>query len=193
MSGLGRIGWVLASFASLTTYAADFSGVPITGKRAYGRVRDTSMIISRAVIKKLGKVESKDARGKVNGSAQIYALSLTARDGSGFIAYFTVPDDLSIYNVNYRRRPNLTGTHEYRENMRMRNSKVPLGITSAQMLFWHPNKREMQSKVFRSLFSARLVLGSLTPSGITGQMILVMPDMRKSFVSGAFKAQLVGL
>jgi hypothetical protein len=188
----GWIAWVTFLTLPLCAHSADFSAVPISGKRAYGRVRDTSMIIQSASLKRLNVIESKDSQGNVNGRAQVYGLSLLARDGTGFVLYFTTPTDSSLMNLNYRRRPNLAGTPEYRANLLMNAYRIPMGLTSSQLLFRVPEKSIVQSKVFRNLFSARLVLGLRNGNEIPGQIILVTPDLRKSFIVGAFKAQLVG-
>lgn len=185
-----RIGVGVLAFAfPVICGSADLSGVPLSSKRAYGRLIDRPFQLSQAKLKKLGQISAKNRRGAVTDVAQVWALSLEGGGGQGFVLYFTAEIGEEITKLAYRRPPVLRSTPEYRKVMFTFGDQVrsvPIGVTSAQMLFLNPKSGKVESKVYRDMFTARLLL-QRGKSDMMGQVLLLMPDQKKSFVYGAFK------
>lgn len=169
-----------------TTLAGDFSRVPIPKKRAYGRVRDQLLDPVGIQVKPVSRVMTKDKKGKIVDSAQVFALVFRGSDGQGFVLYFTTPRDSLEIPVGIRQAAFTRGTAEYQQVLFSSKRKVPIGATSAQMMFINPKTQRLETKVYRDRVCAQLTLVP-TKDVILGQVLLVLPDMNRSFVCGAFK------
>lgn len=182
MSGLNATTLLLSALA----VAGDYSQVPIPSKRVYGRVRDQLLNPSSIELKKLSQLKTKDASGRIVDSAQVYALIFRGSDGQGIVAYFTTPEDSLAVPIGFRQPAVMRNSPEHRKMMYPGGRKVPIGVTSAQMTFLNPKTGRLETKVYRDRVAAQL---SLIPTRgtLVGQLLLVLPDMNRSFVCGAFK------
>lgn len=147
----------------------------------------TTFQCQRATLKKLNLIQSKDAKGNVRNEVRLYVLSLTDTTGDSALIYFTQGSTKSIQDYDSRVRPTLRTSKEFKDAL-IRNGGVPLGITSIQYISHETGKPVM----FREKFSGRLALGKKSEGRLNGSLIIVFPDARRSFISGAFKADLVG-
>lgn len=180
-------GWILAilfvpkkSSPISTPWQSDLSGIPFSNRRAYGRLIETPFACQQATIKKLPPIQFIKSGDGVGTEFQVYALTLTSNFGAKAIVYFTRKTGLEIQNIDYRRRPN-----------EVVSSSSDGGITSVQFLVSDRKSGAVRSHVYRSSFSARVSLKRLAPNLISGSIIVVYPDSRRSFVSGAFKADVI--
>ena len=164
-------------------WRSDLSGLPISMRRAYGRVQTTSFTCQDASIKRLKPIQMFDSGHRLVDEVQVYALMLTNGNGIQVIVYFTRENRQGLEGFQYRHRPT---------DKRMIGQK-PTGITSVQFIAPDQSTDEMKSHVFRDSFSTRLFLGRVREGRITGSLTTVFPDSRRSFISGAFKARLVGI
>ena len=181
-----RFPGILVVILAATSLAGDFSRVPIPSKRVYGRVRDQLFTPSFIQLKQASILKSKNREGKVVDSARVFTLLLKGRDGQGFAACFTTPRD-SITSFNGIRQASLTrGTSAYKAALFPGARRVPIGLTSAQMMFVNPKTGLLETKVYRDQVTLQL---NLIPKKdqFLGQILLVMPDVNRSFVCGAFK------
>jgi hypothetical protein len=183
-------GWMLAILVIprkvtpiISTWRSDLSGLPLSNRRAYGRIVEKTFKCSDASIKRLKPILSVDANGIPFSQSDSYALTLEGESGQIVIVYFTRKPGQGLERVDYRRRPS--------EILPKKN--IPTGITSIQSLSIDPKSGKQVSCVYRSSYSARLVLGSRIDDRITGTIIAIFPDSRRSFVTGSFKARLEGL
>lgn len=166
---------------------SDFSGIPLSSRRAYGRILATPFQCQRASIKKLNVIQSKDAKGNVRSEVRLYVLTLSDTTGDSALIYFTQSSTKSIQSYDSRVRPTLRESKEFKDAL-IRNGGVPFGITSIQYISHETGKPVM----FREKFSGRLALGKKSDGKLGGSLIIVFPDAKRSFISGAFKADLVG-
>ena len=160
----------------------DFSSLPLSKRRAYGRIQDSLFQCQDACIKCLQPIQFRDSNHQVSKEIQLYALTLTGQDGVRAIVYFTRPTGQSLQRLEYRHRPT-----------DLRTKGVPIGITSAQFIAPNPKSGEPDSHMFKEAFSARLFLGSTKDDRISGMLVAVFPDSHRSFITGSFKARLVGI
>lgn len=172
-----------------TSLAGDYSRVPMPSKRAYGRVRDQLLTPVSFQIKPVSWLKTKDRLGKVMDSAQVFALVVRGSDGQGFAAYFTTDRNTLASSIGIRQAAMKRGSSEYLKAMYPAGRRVPIGLTSAQMTFLNPKTNRLETKTYRDRVSLQL---SLIPGRdqLLGQILLVLPDMNRSFVCGAFKAPL---
>ena len=179
------VGTIVVIFAA-TTLAGDYSRVPIPSKRAYGRVRDQLFTPSIFQIKPVSILKSKNQQGKVVDSAQVYALQMKGADGQGFVAYFTTPRNTLKSVVGIRQASLSRNTAEFKDALFPGIRRVPIGLTSAQMTYLDPRTDRLATKVYRDRVALQL---NLIPAKdqFLGQILLVLPDMNRSFVCGAFK------
>lgn len=186
-----RMGGISVALAVLPSCAlADFLKVPIAPKKAYGRVQTKPFQIQSTTLKRLGWVEAKNDKGIITGRARTYALSLLSSDQTGIVLYFT--SESSIQNKRLQRSKSLPGTVHYRKELYPDRAKVPIGITSAQLLYFNSKTGLVESKVYRGRFSAKIALGYSNGNTIPVQVFAVLPDLHQSFIYGAAKANLVG-
>ena len=169
--------WLLAILvdnksSTALPWISDLSGLPYSRRAAYGRIITTSFSYRDASIKRLSALRQ----------SQVYALSLMGSNRTTAIVYFTRENGLPIERFEVRHRPN-----------QQTNASVSNEITSVQFLAPDPITGEIASHIYKHSFSARVSLGSIHDSRAIGSIILVFPDSKRSFVSGAFKARLVGL
>ena len=167
----------------ISRWHSDFSGLPLSNRRAYGRIVEVPFKCTDAFIKRLKPILSVDANGIPFGQSDSYALTLTGESGESVIVYFTRRPGQGLEGIDYRRRPS--------EVLAMNN--IPTGITSVQYMSIDPKTGKQSSRVDRGRYSARLFLGSRIDDRIAGTIIIVFPDSRRSFVTGSFKAKLDGL
>ncbi|MEI7985046.1 MAG: hypothetical protein WCI55_05405 [Armatimonadota bacterium] len=167
----------------VSTWHSDLSGLPLSNRRAYGRIVETPFKCTDAFIKRLKPILSVDANGISFGQSDSYALTLTGELGESVIVYFTRRPGQELERIDYRRRPSEV----------LSKNNIPSGITSVQFLSINPNSGKRTSRVYHGRYSARLFLGSRTADRISGTVITVFPDSRRSFVTGSFKARLEGL
>lgn len=160
-----------------STWSSDLSGLPLSKRRAYGRLVNSPFICQDASLKRLKPIPPS---GRESEQTEVYALTLTSDDGASVIVYFTRKSTQSIERFDYRRRPTETQTI----------GSTPRGITSTQFIVTDQKSGQTGSYLYRQSFSARLLLGSQSDSRITGSIIIVFPDSRRSFVTGSFKARL---
>ncbi len=123
----------------------------------------------------------------VRAEVRLYVLTLTDSTGDSALVYFTQGSTKRIQDYDSRVRPTLRSSKEYKDAL-IRNGGVPLGITSVQYIS-HENGKPV---MFREKFSGRLALGKKSDGRLSGSLIIVFPDAKRSFISGAFKAELVG-
>jgi hypothetical protein len=166
-----------------STWLADFSTLPLSRRRAYGRIQTTPFQCHDATLKRLPAVRFRDANHQISKELELYALTLTSQDGIRAIVYFTLSAGQSLQRLEYRHRP----------TDRTSKGSVPIGITSAQFIAPNSNSGEPDSHVYRDSLSARLFLGSTKDNRISGMVVAVFPDSHRSFISGSFKARLVGI
>jgi hypothetical protein len=160
-----------------TAWRSDLSGLPLSTRRAYGRLISTPFTCQDASIKQLKPMLLKDTKGLVSKEIPVFALTLTGSEGCAIIAYFTRSTGQLVERFEYRRSPNQAS----------KSSFGAAGITSVQ--FVDPTSN---SHIFRDSFSARLFIGSRTSDRVSGSINIVFADPKRSFVSGSFKARLVG-
>lgn len=169
-----------------TSLAGDYSRVPIPSKRAYGRVRDQLFTPTEFQIKRVSVLKTKDRNGKVVDTAQVFSLIVRGDDGQGFVAYFTTPRDSLEVTVGIRQAALMRGSSAYAKALFPPGRRVPIGLTSAQMMFVNPKTGRLEAKTYRDRVSLQL---NLIPNRdrLLGQVLLVLPDMNRSFICGAFK------
>lgn len=177
-------GWMLAILVipdakpkASTAWRSDLSGLPLSTRRAYGRLISTPFTCQDASIKQLKPMVLKDTNGLISKEIPVYALTLTDSDGWSIIAYFTRGNGQLVERFEYRRSPSQTSSMNYGAT----------GITSVQFVDPASN-----SHIYRGAFSARLFIGSRTSDRVSGSINIVFPDQKRSFVAGSFKARLVG-
>jgi hypothetical protein len=182
MRFLGTLVVILAA----TSLAGDFSRVPIPSKRAYGRVRDQLFTPSFIQLKQVSILKSKNREGQVVDSAKVFTLLLKGSDGQGFAACFTTPRNSLAKSTGIRQSALTRGTSAYNAALFPGERRVPIGLTSAQMMFVNPKTGLLETKVYRDRVTLQL---NLIPSKdqFLGQILLVLPDVNRSFVCGAFK------
>lgn len=160
--------------------------MPIPTKRAYGRVRDQLFTPVSVQIKPVSVLRMKGSSGKIVDSAQVYSLLVRGGDGQGFAAYFTTPRNTLSSPVGIRQAAMTGGSSEYLKAMYPSGRRVPIGLTSAQMTFLNPKSGRLETKVYRDGVALRLNLIP-TRDQYLGQILLVLPDVNRSFICGAFK------
>ncbi len=182
MKHLGTLISVLAA----QSLAVDYSRVPIPSKRAFGRVRDNLISPSLIKLKSVSTLKSKNRDGKVADTTTVYSLLLTGSDGQGFVAYFTTPRNSLAHTIGIRQSALTRDSKEYTDALFSGGRRVPIGLTSAQMMFVNPKTGRLETKVYRDRVAMQL---NLIPSKdqTLGQILLVLPDVNRSFVCGAFK------
>ena len=161
---------------------SDFSALPLSKRRAYGRIQATPFLCQDASIKRLQPIQFRDANHQISKEIQLYALTLTGQDGIRAIVYFTRPTGQSLQRLEYRHRPT-----------DLRTSGIPIGITSTQFVAPNAKSGESESHMYKGAFSARLFLGASKTDRLSGMLVAVFPDSHRSFITGSFKARLVGI
>jgi hypothetical protein len=162
---------------AVTSWTSDLSGLPVSKRRAYGRIINSPFLCQDATLKRLKSIQSSDLDSE---EVQVYALTLSSDGGNSVIIYFTKRANQSIERFEYRRRPTEAQSI----------GSIPIGITSTQFTALDSKSGQTGSHLYRQSFSARLILGSVSDNRITGSIIVVFPDSRRSFVTGSFKARL---
>ena len=164
----------------------DFSGAPISKKRAYGRVGGEIFLYEESTLKRVGRTISK-AKGRVVGNAEVYVLSLRVGEpgapSQAVTLSFSVPAGTPLTGLILRRRT--SAPIEIRDG-------IKLGVIGAQLQWLPPGKARLISATYRNKFSARIELESKVGNMMKGQVIVVTPDEKRSYIAGAFKAELVG-
>ena len=161
---------------------SDFSGTPLSKRRAYGRIISTPFYCQEATIKRLKPIQTKTASRQVSNDIQLFALTLKSGDGDSSIVYFTRESNQLAERFEYRHRPYQT----------RKTGSIPIGITSVQFIAPNPKTGNRESHVYIEAFSTRLFIGSTHNNQVSGSLVVVFPDSKRSFVSGSFKARLVG-
>lgn len=179
--------WLLVFLAdnklvNTSPWTSDLSGLPLSNRRAYGRIVSSPFQFRDATLKRLHSLQTKDSSGHIIGEKPLYALTLTSTNGSSATVYFTRETGLLMERFEVRHRPNEKSTKR----------SVPTGITSIQFIAPDPKTEEMTPHVYHERFSTRLNFGGFRDGRATGSIVMVFPDSKRSFVSGAFKARLVG-
>lgn len=166
--------------------AGDYSRVPIPTKRAYGRVRDQLFTPVSFQIKPVSVLKTKDRSGAIVDSAHVFSLVIRGDDGQGFAAYFTTARNSLAFPIGIRQAAMMRGSSDYLKTMFPAGRRVPIGLTSAQMTFLNPKTQRLETKVYRDRVALQL---NLIPSRdqFLGQILLVLSDVNRSFVCGAFK------
>jgi hypothetical protein len=177
---------IVAGLVGACSIAGDYSRVPIPSKRVYGRVREQLLAPTIVSLRPVNRLASKDLTGKIVDSARVYGLIIQAGGGQGIVVYFTTKHDSVGRPIGIRQSAMKRDSLLYRQMMFPEGRRVPIGVTSAQMMFINPKTQRMETKVYRDHISAQL---TLSPVGghIVGQVLVVLPDMNRSFVCGAFK------
>lgn len=160
---------------------SDLSGIPITKRRAYGRILQTPFVCQDATIKPLKPIPTLASNGSTIDQAQLFALTIYGDRGTSAIVYFTMKPSQAIDRLDYRRKP----------SDQFKKGSVPSGITSIQFTGPDPKTDRLVTHTYKQSFSARVALSSGNDSRLTGSLIIVFPDSQRSFVSGSFKARLV--
>ncbi len=178
--GICSLGLIACSFAG------DYSRVPIPSKRAYGRVRDQLFTPTTFQLKHVSVLRSKNSGGEIVDSAQVFSLIFKGDDGQGLVVYFTTPKNSFEFPIGIRQAAMIRGTAPYQQALFTSGRKVPIGVTSAQLMFINPKTGQLETKVYRDRVACQLNLVP-TKEQFLGQVLLVLPDMNRSFVCGAFK------
>ena len=173
---------LMASNSRKFVWHSDFSGLPLSKRRAYGRLIKTTFTCQDATIKKLKPIQFLNQNREVTQEIPMYALTLNGGQGASVVIYFTRKPGQSLERFEYRHHP----------ADRPQKCSGLLGVTTAQFIAPDPKSGQPQSRMYRENFSTRLVLGSPMGDRLTGSIIMVFPDSSRSFVSGSFKARPVG-
>ena len=164
-----------------TSLAGDFSRVPSPSKRAYGRVRNQLFTPSFIQLKQVSILKSKNWEGNLVDSVRVFTPILRGSDGQGFAACFTTQRNSLAKSTGIRQATLTNGTSAYKAALFPDEKKVPIGLTSAQMIFLNPKTGLLETKVYRDRVTLQL---NLIPSKdqFLGQILLVLPDVNRSFV-----------
>ena len=162
----------------ISTWHSDLSGLPLSKRRAYGRVISAQFLCRDATIKCLKPIYNH----RSTNPSKVYALTLTGSEGTQVIVYFARKIDQTLERFEYRHRPT---DHP-------KKGSIPVGVTSVQFITYDPKSGQMQSHIYRDAYSARLFIGGANKNRVIGSIVTVFPDSHRSFVSGSFKARVVG-